>query len=78
MLLQDLLEVSARMAGGMLCNRLRGALQVPLGTRLLMRFVEACSFGKSKRSKYHIDSGNYPLLLIYASIKSMVSSIKLQ
>ena len=44
MLLQHLLEVSARMTGWMLCHRFREALQVLLETSLLMRFAENCSF----------------------------------
>jgi hypothetical protein len=46
---RHLLEVSAHIAGGMLCHRLKGAIQVLLGTRLLMHFAENCSFRGCKR-----------------------------
>jgi hypothetical protein len=49
MLLQHLLQIPARMAGGILCNRFREALKVLLGIRMLTRFVENCSFRGCKR-----------------------------
>jgi hypothetical protein len=62
MLLQHLLEIPPRMAGGMLCHRLKGAIQVLLGTRLLMLFIEACSF--DRKNKKRLSSAQMQLLLI--------------
>jgi hypothetical protein len=39
------------MTGGMLCNRFREALQVLLGTRLLMRFAENRSFSENNKKR---------------------------
>ena len=51
MLLQHVLEVSARMAGGIDCYRFMDAIQVLLGTRLLMRFVETCSISVDNKKR---------------------------
>ena len=70
MLLQHVLEVSARMAGGIDCHHFMDSIQVLLETRLLMRFVETRS--RSRSTKKRISKGQQQLHLTFYRHRSQI------